>query len=441
MEKIIYIAVEGKARELNGKILLSAEFIRRGFRVIVGSHSRVRELAKTKIPGILIDKDFSDPRKDIWKEIQVNGGKIYALDEEGIVFYSPESYVQTRIGKNAIDIADGLLLWGEDQEKVLHHFFPYLSSKNHVVGNPRFDLLGKNAELYYGKEKRKNVARFGNYLLVNTNFARRGESGINIIKTFSNNITDTLEKQLWDRVKYNNEYYEKFVEGIKLLAQRINQNIVIRPHPADDVKIWQNDFSEYNNVHIIRSGDSNEWNLGAELIIHNGCTTAIEAYETNKVSILYQPVYDERFYLPFPNNLSDKAETPEQLYQMVDSYLNNKNNEQANFFNTEKEALIRRKIFADDHKYAVEKIANVIEQNIFDTATTTFIHKMRPKDRIFDWRNWVQTRKNTQVQNKFDYTSVSDIKKSLLTAKGVLHIKEEIAVKRIDSNVFFLKKK
>lgn len=66
---------------------------------------------------------------------------------------------------------------------------------------------------------------------------------------------------------------------------------------------------------------------------------------------------------------------------------------------------------------------------------------MRPKDRIFDWRNWVQTRKNTQVQNKFDYTSVSDIKKSLLTAKGVLHIKEEIAVKRIDSNVFFLKKK
>ena len=59
-------------------------------------------------------------------------------------------------------------------------------------------------------------------------------------------------------------------------------DIVLRPHPAEDPKVWQTYLQNIPNVHVIREGSISAWVKNAFVIMHNGCTTAIEATISKK---------------------------------------------------------------------------------------------------------------------------------------------------------------
>lgn len=440
MEKIVYICVETQVRELNGKLLLATELVKRGFKVVLGRHAIIRKMASEGNPGILIDKDFSEIRSEIWSAIKNNGGCVYAIDEEGIVFNSPETYIEARVGQNSLDIASGLLLWGNDQRELITDYLPSVSNKCFVVGNPRNDLLGENANIFYENEFKKHRKAYGDYIMVNTNFARKNVDIVSIVKEHANGISDETAKFIEDRQHFNNLYSDAFVLGIKELAKRYPEtNIIIRPHPADVLSRWYEEFQEYRNVHIIRKGDSNEWNIGAKLIIHSGCTTAVEAYECGKVSILYQPIFDERYDLPFPNVLSDKAENIEQLCEMVRKYMES-DEHSVSFFSNEKNSIIRDKIHKEQGKYSVELIADILEKNKFTDFKSTTKYAMSFKSRVKDFKLFVKERILKRKNFKFPYMTEKDISKRIDLLKKILKTDIDVNVKKIAINVFILEK-
>lgn len=56
------------------------------------------------------------------------------------------------------------------------------------------------------------------------------------------------------------------------------QKVIVRPHPSENIEIWKKYTKNYSKkIKIIRSGNVLSWILAAKLLIHNGCTTAIEA--------------------------------------------------------------------------------------------------------------------------------------------------------------------
>jgi surface carbohydrate biosynthesis protein len=81
---ILYILMEIKARELEGKSLLAFEVASRGFRVILGNKNHINwGLKSNALPaGIYFDKSLTRGKEDSFKEIIRRGCLIASQDEE-----------------------------------------------------------------------------------------------------------------------------------------------------------------------------------------------------------------------------------------------------------------------------------------------------------------------------------------------------------------------
>ena len=63
-----------------------------------------------------------------------------------------------------------------------------------------------------------------------------------------------------------------------LSQQHRDHQIIIRPHPSESHDPWRQLAAELPNVSVVYEGNVAEWLLAAELLIHNNCTTGVEAY-------------------------------------------------------------------------------------------------------------------------------------------------------------------
>ena len=66
-------------------------------------------------------------------------------------------------------------------------------------------------------------------------------------------------------------------------------------------------------VVVTRDGSLNAWLLASEVLIHNGCTTAVEGYNSGAPIVNYVPVSDERFDIVLPNLLGTTCRTADQV--------------------------------------------------------------------------------------------------------------------------------
>ena len=64
-------------------------------------------------------------------------------------------------------------------------------------------------------------------------------------------------------------------------------NIVLRPHPEEDRKIYEESFKKKKNISVIKEGSVIPWIMSSNLMIHHDCTTSIESAMLGKSSIAY----------------------------------------------------------------------------------------------------------------------------------------------------------
>ena len=57
------------------------------------------------------------------------------------------------------------------------------------------------------------------------------------------------------------------------------------------------------------------------MLIHNGCTTGVEAYAMSKPTISYEPLQDETYDNHLPSDLSVRCRNKEELKRAIDQYL------------------------------------------------------------------------------------------------------------------------
>ena len=93
--------------------------------------------------------------------------------------------------------------------------------------------------------------------------------------------------------------------------------IIIRPHPSESHDPWQRLAAELPNVSVIYEGNVAEWLLAANLLIHNNCTTGVEAYLLGRAAIAYSAFRDEAYDLFLPNALSEEVFELDQLLDIA----------------------------------------------------------------------------------------------------------------------------
>jgi hypothetical protein len=92
---------------------------------------------------------------------------------------------------------------------------------------------------------------------------------------------------------------------------------VLRPHPSEAHGPWAEAAAGHANVQVISEGSVLPWLIAASVLVHNGCTTAIEATALDRPVITYRPQRDERYDFPLPNDLSAEASNDDAVIEGV----------------------------------------------------------------------------------------------------------------------------
>jgi hypothetical protein len=135
-------------------------------------------------------------------------------------------------------------------------------------------------------------------------------------------------------------------------------NIVVRPHVAENHDPWHAVAAGNENVHVVHEGNVMSWTLASSALIHNGCTTAVEAFVLRKPAVTYRPVMDERLETYLPNALSYPARDDESLCDTVSQILSG---ELGPCDTPEHWQCVRHHIAALDGPLASERIVDVLE--------------------------------------------------------------------------------
>lgn len=317
----LIIPSETQIREFDAKLLLGCVAAERGHQVIVGSRTEMHWHAARLPRGVYVAKDFRGSSRLMFRILRDLGNHIVAWDEEGLVHASDERYYKQRIAPDLFDQVELFLAWGESNARTLTRYPGYKGTPVEVSGNPRGDMMRPEFRPFFADEVAALHARYGrDFILVNTNFGR-----INHIQPHQTMPGGTAAPKD-DYMRASNAYFTQLFNAFKRLLPKLAQAfperaIVLRPHPSEAHAPWMEAAGAAGNVHVIHEGGVLPWLLAAGILIHNGCTTGMEAAALDRPVIAYRPVRDDAFDFALPNTLSADVETDQGVIEATRTVL------------------------------------------------------------------------------------------------------------------------
>ncbi len=370
----LIIPVESQVRELDAKLLLACVAAERGFPVIIGSRAFVHFRAASMPRGVYLAKSMRSLSDRMFRILRRLGHEIVAWDEEALVHPPPETYFTLRLSPSTVRDASHLLAWGQENLELLRGF-PALpaSTPIHVTGNPRGDMLRPELRGYFEPEVASLRARYGDFILINTNFSdvnpfipgiglfqpatdpgkapRFGQSGKGMSREFAEGLRD-----------HKQAIMDHFIDLIPRLATAFpDQTIVIRPHPSESYAIYHRLAAQSEQVKVDNEGNIIPWLLASRVMVHNGCTTGLEAYLLRVPAVSYLPTLNEYYDYEFqglPTKLSHQSFSFSELENTLEHIFGG---ELEAADGSEREALIDHYLAARSGPLASERIVDMLE--------------------------------------------------------------------------------
>ena len=390
MNKSLIIPVENQVREFDAKLLLACIAARRGFSALIGSRWEIDNRIASFPRSIYLSKSLTARGGKMFQVLRKIGHEVVAWDEEALVHLPPETFFSRRISPTGIKHVSHLFAWGQDNADLWRQY-PHLPSNTpiHITGNPRGDMLRPEMRDFYAKEIKAIRKNHKNFILINTNVnhvnafyphqnlflpvknsgdePRFGKAARGMSREFAEGLRD-----------HKQALFDAFKKLIPELAEAFpTWTIVVRPHPTENHAAYRRIAAWCKNVRVTNEGNVVPWLLAAKVLVHNGCTTGVEAYVMRVPAITYRPCvnayYDNGFYR-LPNLLSHQCFTFDELRLTIEKII-------ADEFGAadgdERQSNIDRYLSAQNGPLACERIVDVLDTMIADRSE-------RPKPGFYD---------------------------------------------------------
>lgn len=323
----LILPVETHVRELDAKLLLAAVAAESGRVCYIGSQNTIRARIGNLPRGHFIAKGFASRKARFLKILKKLGFTNLAWDEEGLVHPEPAVYYKRRISPQSLKLLDGVCSWGQDYTSLFVGMPFYDGTPVYETGNPRLDLLDERVRKFFDEDVRQHREKFGSFILLNSNFGRINSAvRRSRDKGVAGKLTDPVQDAKWQAMlEHRRQLYHHFREMFAGLCEAFpNHNIVLRPHPSERIESWHDIPAKYSNAHVVYEGNVLPWLLAADILVQNGCTTALESVLLNKPVIAYQPVTSTEHDWHLPNDVSHKAKSQVELVDMLNGHLERK---------------------------------------------------------------------------------------------------------------------
>lgn len=372
----LIIPVENQVRELDAKILLACVAAERGFSVIIGSRAFVHFEVASVPRGVYLAKSMRSLSNSMFRILRLLGHEIVAWEEEALVHPPPDTYFTLRLSPTTIRNVSHVFAWGQENVDLLRQY-PELPANMpiHITGNPRGDILRPEMRPYFDTEVERLRNLYGDFILINTNFTdvnpfipniglflpakgpggkpRLGQAGIGMSRQFA--------EGLWD---HKQAILEDFQQLIPALEQAFpDLTIIVRPHPSENFKIYNDLAAQCERVKVTNEGNVIPWLLAAKTMVHNGCTTGLEAYVLGVPAISYLATFNEYYDYEFqglPTKLSHQCFSFEELKRTLTQILAGELDVAEG---EERKTLIDYYLAAQNGRLACERIVDVLEES------------------------------------------------------------------------------
>jgi surface carbohydrate biosynthesis protein len=326
----LLLPVEVQTRELESKLALGIVQASRGHQVWVGQSAILHRLIPWLAPGIYLGKDLTPPFKNgpnAWyRRAKKRGWRVIHLDEEGAVHPGPESewrrIFDLRLNPNWLGDDDWICTWGDFQRD--HYQSQWRGKPDRVVttGHPRFDMAKPDWRPFFRVQVENLNDAYGDFVLVNTNFPipnhHQGPD-----KVFSE-VMGYLKNDATHRLAYVRQwgaFSRKIAHLIELVhhLKRAHPDLptIVRPHPSEDDALYRATLGRLDGVFVIRQGQVLPWVFAARVLIHDGCTTALEAQLAGTPVITYEAEPDPLSAKLLPNAMGIHCHSEKAVFEAM----------------------------------------------------------------------------------------------------------------------------
>ena len=319
----LYLPITSQPRELDAKLLLALVARERGITPLLGYKTTFRARLPNLDPGVYLSHNARDQAK-FNDGIAAMGHQIYALDEEALVRQTDEIFLKKH-PRNAFDDVHRVLCWGEDDAEMWARSDIKPACGTTVVGNPRMDLLRPELAGYFEERVAELRATYGDYVLLNTNFPTVNNvtpqgGGVRMKSWALDERGQQIEQEFLSNKR---AMFEATLALIEPLARAIAPlSLVLRPHPNEDHAPWEDAAAELDNVHVVFEGGVVPWLIGARALVHNNCTTAVEAAVAGTPILNFRPWhsnYDNPLAHDLGRDCRDAQAIADALQELLDS--------------------------------------------------------------------------------------------------------------------------
>jgi len=375
----ILLPIEIINREIDFKLVLAAFLSGKGHKIYIGEHHFLMNLVShMKEGGLYVGKNifskesFTEKGEQYYLLKKKNFNIIY-LHEEGGVFAGDEKNYKKlqefQYKTDFFDKNDQICVWGNFQKKV-----DEARSKNksiNVTGHPRFDLCKSKWHDLYSYDVSQIKKKYKKFILIDSN-CTAGNFGMGLKYLYTKKIykDQDLRLKFINNYVYETKQIASMVYLTHMLAAKFPKiNFVYRPHPSENIAYYKLIFSGVKNIHVKHEGAVLHWILASKLVVHDNCTTAIEAALAGKPVISYKAHQNKDRNVWLANEMGFQTNNINEII----SYLNKAIEDKLKFkINLKNKKMSKYLYNLDGNSY--DKLLKVIDKKIDNRISNSNLH-------------------------------------------------------------------
>lgn len=368
----LIIPVECQIREFDAKLLLACVAARQNFPVLIGRLKTINARLSSFPRSIYLAKSIAPEFIPTFRVLHGLGHIITGWDEEALVHLPAETYFTKRMSAEAGRYVSHLFAWGRENASLWLSSPLYSGTPIHVAGNPRIDLLRPEMRPCFENAAAEYQSLYGDFFLINTNFSMvNSNRSLFIGKKGSDNVRMLgpaaygMTREFAERLEHHKlDIFKRFQDMIPRIAKVFpDTNIIIRPHPSENPAIYYQIAADCENVYVVVKGNVIPWLCAAKAIIHNGCTTAVEASILGVPAVSYGPTSGDGHEFGSAWRLPDLLSHPSEDFEVLKDTLEKIVSGELNcFVGSERDRLLNEFVVPLEGRLCCEGILRILDE-------------------------------------------------------------------------------
>lgn len=307
---LLLLPIETKAREFPSRVFLTGLALERGYDVILGTSKPLHRQLYKFPRGLILENDASPRSYDFVRLAREIGHKIVAWDEESLVTITDDIFAKLRVSPKTVGMCEYFFCRGQGDTEALKKTYPDITDKLIPVGNPRLDIL--YPKWFKGgakvkEKKQKTILINSRFSIVNPFYVSKEKAFDNVFKKAQISKESEMGQHIYAWLNHAHFLFLEFADLTHRICKEIPEaKVVIRPHPSENHQFWKDLASEYNNAEYNYDGAASDWFLKSDVLVHSGCTTALEASSVGLPCMAYLPDGEGIYDIEVPNSVSEK---------------------------------------------------------------------------------------------------------------------------------------